>query len=133
MSSHNFSKKSNKWIYLTLFLYPDDSEILVKWILISSFQYFRVISIEKQISSFIFWEKLQIDNFCFEISKCSQKNIMTFFIYHAWAIITRCLYTFNPFLWGQLINQTPKRIYEFYCRAVCHQERFIMVRVIAPN
>ena len=34
---------------------------------ISSFKYFRVVRIEKQICSFVFWEKLQARQFCFEI------------------------------------------------------------------
>ena len=45
-----------------LFFYPDDSEILKTWILISSFKYFRVIRIEKQIRPVFFWEKLWLDN-----------------------------------------------------------------------
>ena len=46
-----------------MFLYTDDSEILETWISISSFKYFWVVRIEKQIRSFVFWEKLQLDNF----------------------------------------------------------------------
>ena len=30
---------------------------------ISSFKYFRTVRIEKQIRSFVFWEKLRLDNF----------------------------------------------------------------------
>ena len=48
-----------------LFFYPDDSKRLETLISISSFKYFRVIRIEKQIRSFVFWEKwkLWLDNF----------------------------------------------------------------------
>ena len=40
-----------------MFVYQDDFEILETWISISSFNYFRVVSIEKQIHLFVFWEK----------------------------------------------------------------------------
>ena len=43
--------------------YPDGPEILETWISISSFKYFRVVRIEKQIPSFVFGEKLRLDNF----------------------------------------------------------------------
>ena len=39
---------------MNLFFYPDDSEILETWIMISSFMYIRVIRIEKQIHLFVF-------------------------------------------------------------------------------
>ena len=45
------------------FFYPDDSEILKTWISISSFKYFWVLRIEKQICSFFFGEKFRHDNF----------------------------------------------------------------------
>ena len=45
-----------------MFFYPDNSEILETWISISSFKYFRVVRIEKQIRPFVFWEKLRLDN-----------------------------------------------------------------------
>ena len=38
-----------------MFFYPDTSEILETWISIASFQ---VVRIEKQISPFVFWEKV---------------------------------------------------------------------------
>ena len=43
--------------------HPDESKILETCILISSFKYFWVIRIEKQIHSFVFLEKLWLDNF----------------------------------------------------------------------
>ena len=43
--------------------YPEDLEVLETWISISNFKYFWVVRIEKQIRSFVFWEKLQLDNF----------------------------------------------------------------------
>ena len=46
-----------------LFFSLDDSEILETWISISSFKYFRVVKIEKQIRSSVFWEKLRLNNF----------------------------------------------------------------------
>ena len=46
-----------------LFFYPDDSEILETWNRNSSFKYFQVVRIEKQICLFVFWEKLRLDNF----------------------------------------------------------------------
>ena len=46
-----------------MFFYPVDSKILETWILISSFKYFRVIRIEKQIRPFLFWENLWLNNF----------------------------------------------------------------------
>ena len=58
--SCNFSQKNKR---TNLFFYPDDLEILETWNRNSSFKYFRVIRIEKQIRPFIFWEKLQLDNF----------------------------------------------------------------------
>ena len=48
---------------MNLFFYPDDLDILETWISISSFKYFRVIRREKQIRSFVFWEKLRLDNY----------------------------------------------------------------------
>ena len=48
---------------MNLFFYPDDSEILETWILISSFKYFRVIRIEKQISTFVFWKNFWLKDF----------------------------------------------------------------------
>ena len=45
-----------------LFFFPDDLEILETWILISSFKYFRVVRIEKQICLFVFWENQRLDN-----------------------------------------------------------------------
>ena len=56
-----FSQKTNEWICFVF--YREDSEILETWISISSFKYFWVIRIEKQIHLFVFWEKLQLDNF----------------------------------------------------------------------
>ena len=49
--------------YLKLEFRPDDSEILETWNRNSSFKYFRVVRIEKQIRPFVFWEKLRLDNF----------------------------------------------------------------------
>ena len=46
-----------------LFFYPDDLEILETWNQNSSFKYFWVVRIEKQIRPFVFWEKLQLANF----------------------------------------------------------------------
>ena len=46
-----------------LFFYPDDSKILETWNRNSSFKYFRVVRIEKQIRPFVFLEKLRLDNF----------------------------------------------------------------------
>ena len=37
------------------------------WISISSYKYFQVVRIEKQIHLFIFWEKLRLHLFCYEI------------------------------------------------------------------
>ena len=48
------------------FFYPGDSEIVETWIVISSFKYFQVIRIEKQIRLFVLWEKLWL-NKCFKI------------------------------------------------------------------
>ena len=48
-----------------MFFYPDDSEILETWNPNSSFKYFWVIRIEKQIRSFAFWEKFLARQFCF--------------------------------------------------------------------
>ena len=48
---------------MNLFFYPDDSKILKTWNQNSSFKYFLVVKIEKQIRPFVFWEKLRIDNF----------------------------------------------------------------------
>ena len=55
-----FSPKNEQ---TNLFFYPDDSDILETRTSISSFKYFGVVLIEKQIRSFIFWEKLWLDNF----------------------------------------------------------------------
>ena len=46
-----------------LFFYPDDSKRLETLISISSFKYFLVVRIEKQICLFIFLEKVWLDNF----------------------------------------------------------------------
>ena len=40
---------------MNLFFYPDSPEILKTWNWNSSFKYFRVIRIEKQIRPFVFW------------------------------------------------------------------------------
>ena len=50
-----------------MFIYPDDSEILETWISISSFKYFRVIRIEKQILPGFFLGEVTARQFCFEI------------------------------------------------------------------
>ena len=59
---------------MNLFFYTDDSEILETWISISSFKYFRVVGIEKQIrfnigpfitkfeSDLLAWPETQISN-----------------------------------------------------------------------
>ena len=52
---------------MNLFFYPDDSEILETWISISSFKYFQVIRIKKQICSFIIFGEVTARQFCFEI------------------------------------------------------------------
>ena len=71
-----------------LFFYPDNSEILETWISISSFKYFRVVRIEKQICPFVFWENLQLDNFVsrstdlyLEIEKMQKTIFKTKFIF----------------------------------------------------
>ena len=48
---------------MNLFFYPDDLEILETWNQNSSFKYFRVVRIEKQICPLVFWEKLRLNNF----------------------------------------------------------------------
>ena len=48
---------------MNLFFYPDDSEILETWNQNSSFKYFRVVRVEKQIRLFVFLEKLGLANF----------------------------------------------------------------------
>jgi hypothetical protein len=68
MSTRNLSQKTNERICFSI------SEILETWNPNSSFKYFRVVRIEKQIRSFIFWEKFLARQFCFEIYwplKCS--------------------------------------------------------------
>ena len=57
----NFSRNfSQKWTDEFVFL---SWRLRNTWISISSFKYFRVIRIEKQIRPFVFWEKLRLDNF----------------------------------------------------------------------
>ena len=48
---------------MNLFFYPNDTEIPETWNQNSSFKYFQVFRIEQQIRSFVFWEKLWLDNF----------------------------------------------------------------------
>ena len=48
---------------MNLFFDPDDSDIHETWNHNSSFKYFWVVRIKKQIHPFIFWEKLWLDNF----------------------------------------------------------------------
>ena len=50
----------NEWT--NLLFYSDDLEILETRILISRFKYFRVVSIEKQIHSFVFGRSLLLHN-----------------------------------------------------------------------
>ena len=50
LKQNNFSQKTNKRLF---FFYPDGSEILETWISISSFKYFWVVRIEKQIWYFV--------------------------------------------------------------------------------
>ena len=45
---------------MNLFFYPDDSEILATWNWNSSFKYFCVIRIEKQICWLIFWRSYSL-------------------------------------------------------------------------
>ena len=51
------------------FFYPDDSEIFKTWNRNSSLKYLQVDRIEKQIRSFVFWEKLWLDNFVSRFTK----------------------------------------------------------------
>ena len=46
-----------------LFFYPDDLEILKTWISFSTFKYFQVVRIEKQIDLFVYLEKVWPNNF----------------------------------------------------------------------
>ena len=46
-----------------LSFYPDDWEMLATWNGNSSFKYFQVVKVEKQIHSFVFWEKLRLNKF----------------------------------------------------------------------
>ena len=52
---------------MILFFYHDNSEILETWNRNSSFKYFWVVRIEKQIRSFVFLGKVMAQQFCFEI------------------------------------------------------------------
>ena len=92
LSSHNFSQKTHQWI---CFFYPDDLEILTTWILISSFKYFWVVRIEKQIHLFIFgrsygltilFRELLTFSSCleFEINKKGPTLLKTFLIVQIW-------------------------------------------------
>ena len=40
-----------------------ESEKINTWISVSGFNFFQVVRIEKQIHSFVFWEKLRLDSF----------------------------------------------------------------------
>ena len=55
--------------------YPDDSEILQTRILISSFKYFWVIRIKKNCS-FLFWEKLWLQNFVLRSTNLEELEIV---------------------------------------------------------
>jgi hypothetical protein len=52
-------------------------------------------------------------------------------MYHALQVAICILST--HFSEHHLSSKTQKKIDEFYSRAVCHQERFMIVPVIAPN
>ena len=67
LSSHNFSQNTND--NTNLFFYPEIG------ILIPSFKYSRVVRIEKQIGSFVFWEKLRLDNFISRSTDLSDRTI----------------------------------------------------------
>ena len=60
LSSGQFLLKKER---TNLFFYPNNSEILQTWILISSFQVVPGHRIEEQICMFVFWEKLRLNFF----------------------------------------------------------------------
>ena len=97
----------------------------------SSFKYFRVVRIEKQIRSFVFWEKLRLDNFCFEIywPLRSPPNFQTFL--RPWKVnisgydmdLTKNSERFSTVLFGGKLKIScswPPYILLSFCNLFCH-------------
>ena len=76
---------------MNLFFYPTKSEILKTWNRNSSFKYFQLVRIKKQIHSFIFWEKLLLDNFVSrstDLWLVSLLYMISRFFFQFWFIVT---------------------------------------------